>query len=125
MNTMATTRISNGDGWREGITSYMPSGAAMKAMCVPYSMRDLRGVVCVMGDPKGVGVLTTRTRYSRKRYRHTNMFFIPYFSSEIPQIGDKPSNLPPMCYFHLRESHFCKTPGVLVTLQVSSVSYNN
>ena len=71
MNTMATTRISNGDGWREGITSYMPSGAAMKAMCVPYSMR---GVVCVMGDPKGAGVLTTRTRYSRKEYRQTNVF---------------------------------------------------
>jgi hypothetical protein len=26
------------------------------------------------GDPKGAGVLTTRTRYSRKEYRQTNVF---------------------------------------------------
>ena len=85
MNTMATTRISNGDGWREGITSYMPSGAAMKAMCVPYSMRDLRGVVCVMGDPKGVGVLTTRTRYSRKGTDTQTCFSFPISLPRFPK----------------------------------------
>jgi hypothetical protein len=26
------------------------------------------------GDPKGAGVLTTRTRYSRKEYRQTYVF---------------------------------------------------
>ena len=26
------------------------------------------------GDPKGTGVLTTRTRYSREMYRHKFMF---------------------------------------------------
>ena len=29
------------------------------------------------GDPKGAGVLTTRTRYSREMYRHIDIFSDP------------------------------------------------
>lgn len=46
----------------------------VEASCVPFSMRDeVCDAVCD-GDLKGVGVLTTRTRYSRKRHRQTPCF---------------------------------------------------
>jgi hypothetical protein len=31
----------------------------------------------MMGDPKGVGVLTTRSRYSRIKHRQTPTFYAP------------------------------------------------
>ena len=47
------------------------------ATCVPFSVPCAMGDGGAVCDPKGAGVLTTRTRYSRKEYRQTHVFAPP------------------------------------------------
>lgn len=74
---------------------------AMRRPCLmPCVMADAVCDAVWKGDPKGAGVLTTSQRYSRKTHRQT-----PSFSALSPTLF--------------------QPPGVLVTLEVSSMSYKN
>jgi hypothetical protein len=45
----------------------------MASVCAPDGLQ-MGAMWCVMTDPKGVGVLTTRRRYSRERHRQKSAF---------------------------------------------------
>ena len=89
MNTSRTSTLAMAGREMPVCTSVMAVNGikrgAAGVFCVPLSIRC--EAVAVMpdavdggadGDPKGAGVLTTRTRYSRKRHRQT-----PYFCHRV------------------------------------------
>lgn len=73
------------------------------------------GVGC--GDPKGAGVLTTRTRYSRKIHRHipSILHCADSASSYVP-VGIADFSSLPILANSCQTSKFYQAPGVLGTL---------